>query len=74
MCRFVSERWMVNRHLFPNNFSVDQAKTLLPAIIQNGPPTVSKDTHRTEAVGAKCVNRTSGMARQSTSANVRLSD
>jgi len=45
---------MVNRHLFLNNFSVDQAKKLLPAIIQNGPPTVPKDTHRTEAAGAEC--------------------
>jgi len=27
---------MVNRHLFLNSFSVDQAKKSLPAIIQNG--------------------------------------
>ncbi len=33
---------MVNRHLFPNNFSVDQAKKSLPAIIQNARPPFPK--------------------------------
>jgi hypothetical protein len=41
---------MVNRHLFPNTFSVDQAKKSLPAIIPDRPPTVPKDTHTTEAM------------------------
>jgi hypothetical protein len=51
---------MVYRHLFPNNFSVDQAKKSLPAIIQNA---------RLPFPKIHTGLRPTGMTRQSTSAD-----
>ena len=53
---------MVNRHLlFPNNFSVDQAKNHWPAIIQNTRPPFPK-IHAGLTLWELNVNRKSGMA------------